>query len=330
MNDFDIFEFPLPEEVKRTIEEILKEEGTKKELLKVAILQSLKYGGEIMLSPNQSRSLENLEQLIDFSSRYVQRYRDNAVIEGAVLLSPHMKIGEEYDFEVLFILSDSVLPPMLKEWKRGMGDKPIGGIWDEWKIFNDKTLPHDEDEFEGKIVHPLFVTPTVIKNEVAGVLEHPTFALSLFQYGIILHDKKGLVKKIISEILPPPEKYFKYWKEREYAEFENLLSTLEDFLKQGDMTSAEIVSVDSTKTILGLMFAMEKKIEPHQYPGSKRILSASRKYLPKNNVEQVEKVLATHDLSERFKLLKDLRSSLAEKDEWMKEYHQSLMKLKRE
>jgi len=327
----DMFEFPLPDDVKKTIEEILMEEGAKKELVRIALLNLIKRkGGGIRLSSNQSKSLDNLEQVINVSSRYVEKYQDHTLVEGAILLSPHMKIGEEYDFEILFMLSDSGLPPMMEEWRKGMGDTPIRGLWDEWEIFNDMTLPHDEDKFEGKIIHPMFMTSTVIKNEVAGAQEHPTLALSLFQYGVTIYDKKGLVKKIIGEILPPAEEYFKYWKERKYGEFENLLWSLESFLEQGDTASAEIVSVDSVKTFLELMFAVDKKIEPHQHPGSKRILSASRKYLSPEIVEQVEKVLATHNLLERFRLLQELRSCVAEKDEWMKEFHKNLMRLKRE
>ncbi len=327
----DVFEFPLPDDVKRTIEEILREEGARKELMRMALLEFVKRkGGEIRLSVNQSRSLDNLEQMINVSSRYAEKYQDHPLIEGAVLLSPHMKIGEEYDFEILFVLSDAALPPMMGEWKKGMGDKPIGGLWDEWEIFNDKTLPFDEDKFEGKIVHPMFMTPTVIKNELADAQKHPTLALSLFQYGVTVYDKRGMVKKIVSEILPPSEEYFKHWKKKRYGEFENLLWSLESFLEEGDTASAEIVSVDAVKTFLQLMFSVDKKIEPHQHPGSKRILSASRKHLSPEIAEHVENVLATHDLRERLKLLQDLRSSVAEKDEWMKKYHETLMKYRKE
>jgi len=61
-------------------------------------------------------------------------------------------------------------------------------------------------------------------------------------------------------------------------------------------------------------------MEPAGWPASNRILPASRKHLPSEIVEQAESVFATHVLSQRLKLLKDLRSSIAEKDEWMKEY----------
>jgi len=327
----DVLEFPLPDDVKKTIEEILREEGVKKELMRTAILDLMKRkGGEIRLNSKQSKSLDTLEEIIDVSSRYAKKYQDHPLIEGAILLSLHQKIGEEYDIEILFILSDSALPPMVEEWRKGMGDKPIGGLWDKWEIFNDKNLPFDEDRFERKIFHPLFMTPTVIKNEVAEARKHPTFILSLFQYGIVIYDKKGIIKKMVDDILPSSEEYFKYWKERRYGEFENLLLSLESFLEQRDMSTAEIISVESAVTFLNLMFAVEKKIEPHQYPESKRTIVASRKHLPPEIVERVEKVLATHDLPERLKLLKDLRSSVAEKDKWMKEYHESLMKLKRE
>lgn len=97
-------------------------------------------------------------------------------------------------------------------------------------------------------------------------------------------------------------------KKKKYEAFKDSLWELERFLEQGDLSTAEIVSVECAEIFLKLMFTLEKKIAP-QTP--KRIMLDSRKHLSPEIVKRVERVLLTHDLSERLTLLKDLHCSFA-------------------
>lgn len=327
----DFFEFPLPDEVKDSIESILREEKPSRELIKTAILQSLKKrGGEIRLNEKQFSGFENLGEIVDISSGYVRQYEHHPLLEGAILISLAQRVCECVDIGIFFILSDLALPPIMREWRKGgMGDTPIGGVWHEWYIFNDKDLPADElKKFKGRVISTAFMTPQMIRNEIAEAKKHPTFPLSMLQYGVVIYDKRGVVKELFNSLLPMQEDYFSHWKKIWYEKFMNLLLRFENLLTKEDIIMAEFVSVQALAGFLYLMFSVESKIEPHEHPGFKRILVFSRKLLPSEIVEKVEKALLCHDLLERLKILQALDSYLSGKDEFFKNYRKKLMNKK--
>jgi len=252
---------------------------------------------------------DGLERFINLASRFVKRYRDHPSVEGVVLFGSQVvgAIDEQSDIDLLFVLSDSVLPKIEKVWKEGMGETPVRGLWYEWEVLDDEKLPTTQYyKIEEKTIDCLFATPQMIRNSVKG--DKPSVFHSIFQEGIIIYDKNNTVTELSKEILLPLEDLLKHQKTKRYEAFKDLVRELERFLEQGDVSTAEIISVECVKVFLEFVFALEKKIAP-QTP--KRIMLDSRKHLSPEIVGRVERVLLTRDLSERLTLLKDLHYSIA-------------------
>ena len=70
---------------------------------------------------------------------------------------------------------------------------------------------------------------------------------------------------------------------------------------------------------------MEKKIPETNI---EKLIAESKNIFPQYS-KTLENVLKTNNMLERFRLLSKLRSSLAQKDEQIKEYQKGIMKYKR-
>jgi len=254
---------------------------------------------------------KRLREIVSLSSRFVEKYRDHPSIEGIVLFGSQVvgAIDEQSDIDLLLVLSDSLLPKIEKAWREGMGDTPVGGLWYEWEILDDKTLPTTQYyEFEGKTIDCLFATLQMIRNSVKN--PRPSIYHLIFQEGVIIHDRRDAVKKLSEEAFSSLGDFFENQKKKKYEAFEDLLFNLERFVKAGDLASAEILSVHCVELFVEFMFNMEKKVAPQT---SKKTMLDSRKFLEPEIVSQVERVLLSHDLSERLRLLRELHGSLKAK-----------------
>jgi len=248
-----------------------------------------------------------LKKVIDLASRFAENYRDHPSVEGIVLFGSCMVggIDEQSDIDLLFVLSDSLLPKIEEVLRENGWNAPAVGLWYEWKILGDETLPTTQYyKLEEKTVDCLFATLQMIRNSVRS--HKPSIFHSIFQEGVIIYDKQDTVKKLSEEIFSSLEDFFENQQKKKYEAYCDLLWNLERFIKEGDLSSAEILSVHCVELFLELMFTLERKIFPQT---AKRIMLDSRRYLSPEIVDRAERVLLTNDLSERLALLKDLRTS---------------------
>lgn len=136
---------------------------------------------------------DRLERTIDLASKFVKKYRDHPSVEGVALFVSQAAgiVDKRSDIDLLFVLSDSVLAKIQKVWKFS---SPIVGLWHEWEILDDKTLPNFENKFEQTSVDCLFATPQMIRNSVQTY--KPSVFHSVFQDGKIIYDKHGTVTEL--------------------------------------------------------------------------------------------------------------------------------------
>jgi len=253
-------------------------------------------------------SENRLEKILDLASRFARQYQDSPSLEGIILFGSQVVggIDEQSDVDLLFVLSDSLLPKVEGVLRKSGWNAPAIGLWYEWEILEDKTLPTTQYyKLNGKTIDCLFATFQMIRNSVDK--QNPSLYHSLFQEGIIIHDREGTVAKLSKEILSSIDNVLENQRKKNYDAFTDLLQSLERFVNQGDVASAEIISVECCKVFLDFMFAQKKQVSRYYKPQTlKRIMLDARKHLPKEIVSQVEQVLHTRDLAERLKLLKNL------------------------
>jgi len=254
-------------------------------------------------------SNDRLKKIIDLTSKFIEKYRNHPSIEGIVLFGSQVvgAIDEQSDIDLLFVLSDSLLPKIEEVLRKDGWTAPAVGLWYEWGILDDKTLPTTQYyTLDGKTIDCLFATVQMIRNSVDK--HSPSLYHSLFQEGIIVYDREDTVAKLSKEILSSIENILENQRKKNYEAFNDLLQSLERFINQDDMASAEVISVECYKAFLDFMFAQRKQVSRYYKPQTlKRIMLDARKYLPPEIVSQIETLLVTHDLSERLKLLKKLQ-----------------------
>ena len=160
---------------------------------------------------------DRLEQVIDLASRFVKRYQGNPLVEGVVLFGSQVlgAVDKQSDIDLLFVLSDSVLPKIEKVWKEGMGKSPVKGLWYEWEIPDEKTLPSTQYyKLEGKTIDCLFATLQMIRNSIQA--HKPSVFHSILQDSEIIYDKDGNVAELSKEILSRLEDLLRHQKKKRY------------------------------------------------------------------------------------------------------------------